>query len=100
MRNRVDLERTAQIMGNIKNRPKEVPMAASTTYVDRKIVESEKKYKPLSEEDATKLRISAEIADKKILKPEPGNLSFGGINVAFSDGFGNVYDKNKVRIKA
>ncbi len=34
MRNRVDLERTAQIMGNIKNPPGEITMPASTTHVE------------------------------------------------------------------
>jgi len=100
MKSRKDLQRMEFALKQIKNPPQEVPMATSTTYVDKKVVEPEKKYKPLSEEDATKLRVSYEREEKKKLKPEPGNLSFGGINVAFSDGFGNVYDKNKERIKA
>ena len=100
MKSRKDLQRMEFALKQIKNPPQEVPMATSTTYVDKKVVEPEKQYKPLSEKDAANFRANAEREEKKKLKPEPGNLSFGGINVAFSDGFGNMYDKNKERIKA
>jgi hypothetical protein len=59
MRNRVDLERTAQIMGNIKNPPGEITMPAATTYVD-KVVEPKTYMDP---EKASK--VSAAITDIK-----------------------------------
>jgi len=98
MKSRKDLQRMEFALRQIKNPPQEVPMATSTTYVDKKVVEPKKEYKPLSEEDAANFRVNAEREEKKILKPVPENMTVGKKTVAFSDGFGNVYDKNKERI--
>ncbi len=98
MRNRVDLERTTQIMGNIKNPPQEVPMAASTTYVNKKEIEPEsettQKIKKLSERDVQTLQASI----PRELKPAPGNMSIGGKIVSYTDNKGNAYDQDKMRL--
>lgn len=97
MKSRKDLQRMEFALKQIKNPPQEVPMATSTTYVDKKVVEPEKEYKSLSEEDATKLRVSYEREEKKKLKPA-GNLRIGGKAVSYIDGFGNTYDADKTRL--
>ena len=91
MKSRKDLQRMEFALKQIKNPPQEVPMAASTTAVDKKVVNPKKEYRKFSEQEIKAMESS-------VLTPEPGNLTVGGKRVSYTDKKGNAYDEDKNRL--